>query len=370
MNHEDQPNIERIAGDAHSQGHIDTQKLCFILAEDSEYDVDGLMRGMGVDTRFFPKQRGQTPYRERVGKWYYIIQKMISWDFADMQGKRIPLYGSSNEGWRLIGVDEGSRKNIQYAFFKLTDLEKWFTEILKIPFPGCLTPRDTEAQGQDTIDPNRWQFRFTGSVWEIDFKGCRYSIDDVKPVRYMIPLIKQPGVLFGCVELGQLVDGGAISDDHTMTESIKGTKIVEGESDFVGDGLNLQDPYDFPGGHTSVEIREAIAFARKCYREQRLDDEELERTKIYFLEEYGLLMERRGMDLEFRKSKYQSAMFKEYKDARDIVSQYKGRFLRHLKKKNHTELYEHFKQNLELKAGKIQYTVPKGAPQWDWKVTE
>lgn len=148
MNHDDKPNLERIAGDANSEGYINTQKLCFILAEDSEYDVDGLMRGMGVDTRFFPKQRGQTPYREKVGKWYYIIQKMISWDFADMQGKRIPLYGSSNEGWRLIGVDEGSRKNIQYAFFKLTDLEKWFAEVLKQPFPGCLIPRETDSQDQ------------------------------------------------------------------------------------------------------------------------------------------------------------------------------------------------------------------------------
>jgi hypothetical protein len=148
MNHDDKQIVERIAGEANQTGYIDTQKLCFILAEDPEYDVKGLMRVLGIDTRFFPKQKGQTLYRERVGKWHYIIQKMISWDFADMQGNRIPLYGSSSEGWCLIGADERFHKNIQYAFFKLTDLEKWFTETLKLPFPGCLIPRETETQDQ------------------------------------------------------------------------------------------------------------------------------------------------------------------------------------------------------------------------------
>jgi hypothetical protein len=373
MNHEDKPNIDRIAGDAHSQGHIDTQKLCFILADDPKYNVDGLMWEMGVDTRFFPKQKGQTPYRERVGKWYYIIQKMISWDFADMQGNRIPLYGSSNEGWRLIGVDEGSRKNIQYAFFKLTDLEKWFTETLKIPFPGCLIPRETERD-QGAIDPNKWQFRCTGSVWEIDFKGRRYSIDDGEPVRYMIPLIKQPKTSFKHTVLCHIVSGGDITESPTVTKNFKDEESEEGESDFM-DGLNYQ------GGrieieHTEERIVKMQSDSDRVYQKYRNDMDREEGNwklwKEHVLDEYGLQIKERDGELMFIKPKYQPSknMAESYKIASSRVGQYKRRFLKQLKKKNHIKLYEHFERYLKSANGSIEYTVPEGEPRWVWEVIE
>jgi hypothetical protein len=374
MNHEDQQHVEEIAWEANQVGYIDTRELCLILAENSEYDVNGLMRVMGVDTRFFPKQRGQTSYRKRVGEWYYIIQKMISWDFADMQGRRIPLYGSSNEGWREIGVDEGSRKNIQYAFFKLTDLEKWFTETLKIPFPDCLTLRDTDTQDQGEIDPNRWRFRFKGSVWEIDFEGRRYSIDDVEPVRYMLPLIKQPKTPFRYTVLCHIVSGEDITEGPTVTKNFKDEDSEEDESDFV-DGLNYQ------GGRIEMEYtkeridkmqNDSDRIYRKYSSDMDREKENWKHWKALVFDEYGLQIKERDGELMFKKPKYQSSidLAESYRIAKNRVGQYKRRFLKQLKKKNHIKLYEHFKQYLEPTGGGIQYRVPEGELPWDWEVIE
>lgn len=151
INREDQQLVEKIAKKANEKGYTDTQGLCFILAEDPAYDVDEVMRELKIDTRFFPKQKKQTPFRERVGKWHYVIQKK----FSQKKGPS-HLHGySSTEGWLPIDENERSKentpyefsgltdlKNVKYASFKLTDLEKWFTDVLELPFPSRLTPKE------------------------------------------------------------------------------------------------------------------------------------------------------------------------------------------------------------------------------------
>ncbi len=261
--------------------------------------------------------------------------------------------------------------NQQNVFYTASPTDSNVEPTSEYQAPETLT-KDTTSPG--VIDPNKWQFRFTGSMWEIDFKGRRYSIIDDMPVRYMIPLIKQPEVPFKYTLLCHLVAGGTISDGPTVTKNFKDAESAEDKSDFV-DNLYYQ------GGkiemeRTDEQIDKMRNNSDRVYQKYRSDmgreEENWKLWKAHVLDAYGLLIMERGGDLIFKKPKHQSStdMAESYKIAKNRVSQYKRRFFKQLKEKNHTKLYEHFKQYLESTDGSIQYTVPKGKPQWNWEVIE
>jgi len=84
---------------------------------------------------------------------------------------------------------------------------------------GCvvLYPQITQEERQhskhtEKNDPQAWTFRCIGAQWQITFEGQTYSIKNNKSISYILPLIKQPGVPFGYVELCQIVEVVNIED--------------------------------------------------------------------------------------------------------------------------------------------------------------
>jgi hypothetical protein len=271
-------------------------------------------------------------------------------------------------------VDDKDKPNVLYPDFsrayKNIAPKKWHLEWVFIPqYKGLLLPlqvrvnegfvvlyppkkqeKRQHSKHADKDDPQAWTFRFRGADWLITFEGQTYTIKDYNHINYILPLIKQPGKPFGCVELCQIV-GGANIDHQTDYE----------------DGLEIQAPIE---NHTEEDMVYMMKRLKEAYQ-LFLDHPEQNRdmwaeAKKYGEVECGIHTNDSDGKLSFSKLKRHNKNDNPVlKKATNAVSMNKSRFLSAIKKLPSSEsLYQHFKQSLPLKGGFIEYSPPDESSYW------
>ncbi len=224
-----------------------------------------------------------------------------------------------------------------------------------------------ENKIQDPEDiKTTWRFHFTGAEWRIFFKGHHYSVKDFKPVRYILPLIKQPGKRFGYVKICQIVEGVNIKDAPKKDKKKKEAGDLRQDGSVYEDDLNDQISAK---KHTEKDIQKLKESVCKLYQEY-LNDRDGKRegwnkVKQFTETEYGILINDKGGRLKFRNSKFPAEADKDYKKAQKAVSTNKGRFLENLKKTGCDKLHEHFVQSIISKEGFIQYSPSPESSLWE-----
>ena len=223
-------------------------------------------------------------------------------------------------------------------------------DLMSYPLPEENNRSDNNMIQSHMNDEQSWTFQCIGAQWQITFEGQTYSIKNLKHIRYMLPLIKQPRKPFGCVELCQII-GGANIDYQTDYE----------------DGLEIQTSIE---KHSEEDKKEMIKMLKSAHR-QYLDHPDQNRdtwakAKKYLEIEYGLCTNDSGKELSFselkRHKKNDNPILKK---AINVVSMNKSRFLSAIKELPSSEcLYQHFKQSLLLGDGFVEYSPPDGSPHW------
>jgi hypothetical protein len=272
--------------------------------------------------------------------------------------------------------------------------DNWRHQWLFIPlFKGCelpnqiqvtdvaiIYPNDStielidEDQTPETLarDPQLWKFQFTGAQWLITFEGQQppYSIKNFKPVKYIIPLIKQPGKCFGHVELCQIVEGAEIKDELQKETIKKEAGDVSDESTVYEDGLIDHSPTNKHTEEERQRMKDALCQSHKQYlKNPDKHKDSWAEAKKFAETEYGILTDDSGGTLEFQNSNYPVKSDSDYEKASKTISTNKGRFLEHIKKTGCDSLYQHFRISLISEKGRIQYVPPEGSPLWEiiWK---
>jgi hypothetical protein len=220
----------------------------------------------------------------------------------------------------------------------------------------------------DKNDPQAWTFRYRGADWEITFEGQIYSIKNQKCINYILPLVKQPGKRFGCVELCQIVEGADVKDAPKKENTKKEAGDLSQDGSFYEDGLRDHISIKKHSEKDIQKMKDTLAeFYPKYLNNPEQHKDHWSQAKKFAETEYGIRINDGGGKLSFPKSKYQRN-----DDNPNIiragknVSTNKNRFLIAVKELPSSEkLYQHFEQSLKSKGGYIKYTPPEGSPLWE-----
>ena len=346
-------------------GFIDAQSLCRILADGSGYDTKFLCESLQIDVKSLPKRSGRSVFEEKAGTWYFILlrlamgatfeQKKDSGYIPPSKGEgHLPIYRFDKKTGRYALVTDDERQvrnyNFMQGFIKVDDLRKWFSQYLRIPVPEQMAFTDPGITEIET-DPHLRRLHFTGAIWDIYFEGKKYSLSNKAPVRYMIPIIKQPGKSFGCVELCQMVEGSMVKSTATDFE----------------DRLFVQVRTNKHTDEDQQKMRDALEMVLQDYQENPdIYRDKWAKIKKIAENDFGIVTKEKDGQISFSKSKYQASDDSQFTKPLGAVSKNRSRFIDSIKKMPSSEkLYQHFEQALIIKDGCIEYNLPPEDPSWE-----
>lgn len=163
--------LSDLAQKALRSGYINIFSTCYILAENSEYNINALLKKLLLKGKEITKPKDLIPedagYNQRRGEWYFILLRLTtgldtSWkpdvklNTMEIFGAPcMPVYRQSQLTKRMEQVSESEygnafnvhgftehaygEKMVSPIYIKLSDLQNYFENYLKLPFPERLS---------------------------------------------------------------------------------------------------------------------------------------------------------------------------------------------------------------------------------------
>lgn len=225
--------LNDLAQKALRSGYINIFSTCYILAENSEYNINALLKKLLLKGKEITKPHKKITkpkdliqedagYNQRRGEWYFILLRLTTGLDTSWESKKefnpleifgapcIPVYRQSqltkemeqvlksdyDKAFKVHGFIEHAygKKMVSPIYIKLSDLQNYFENHLKLPFPERLSASslnrtinnpnkqnsfDTNEDIEALITPVCPELKkfYNGLIDEIDIVGNFKNID-------------------------------------------------------------------------------------------------------------------------------------------------------------------------------------------------
>jgi hypothetical protein len=364
--------IQKWAKTARHNGHIDILKLCHILAFDQESStaLPALWQAYEIEKSPYPMKTAI--FTERVGAWFKLMNLWTTGYNGIRYNNDITCIKTGFcEGGNYVDdpANKGNRVNLQ-------TLKDYFTDTLLTPplLPQILFPDDLIDDSESAaINKTDYYFILKGDYWDVGFAGETSTLKDLKGLRTVVVLLKNPNHEFYPLELQQVVEGlnEDLSDEDRETRD-NYTDLSQGKDE---NGISLLQKKE----HLSLNampIERLFEDEEERERFEKMINEVWERTTGNDSTEWGQLKEyllnEKGVRLWYTPRgpvyKYLGRLNDDSENARKAISKNINGFKKKIKDKKMPSLLDHL--NIYITTGnKISYTADPTTPI-NWKIKD